>query len=547
VDLSELLEAVRRHIRIVIGMVLLAALVATLYVVFRRETRSPDTYRAVANVQIPARASTDPHAPQPESEAPQDMPKELLRGQDSLARSGPVREQALKNAGIPANDTSVIFGATLNDTRDTMTLAVSSHTAETTNEVIKGYVAAFTEARRAVSAQVIQSTTQGAREKLVALQARRSALESQLRQRLPLLPPVVTATTQQSDSAGAASNRQQQQGVPEIPSGVDSDTTLMLFERNALANRIIDLQLAYADSLVNSNVPNAYADVLDQGTAGLVPGGTQSPIVPIGIIMLVGLALGLAGAVLIDRRDHTIRSVKVASSTLSAPLLSTAPPPRRGKPEFAVLERPDSVRSAAFRKLAATCIATDRLPQAIMVSTPEGDAHDYVAANFAAALADLGLQVALVATSPRQSWYLEQFTVPVEGEGDISQLLEQAHDQAQEGRFNGWATRHVAWTDLTANLVVVPPAPGGSLTVPLDGLPPFLESVQRSGVDVTVIAGPALLEDANATIVAWETRSVLWAVQVGTVTRRAASEAAARLELANVSPFGVVMVGAPEA
>jgi Mrp family chromosome partitioning ATPase len=193
--------------------------------------------------------------------------------------------------------------------------------------------------------------------------------------------------------------------------------------------------------------------------------------------------------------------------------------------------------------LAATCIATDRLPQAIMVSTPEGDTHDYVAANFAAALADLGLQVALVATSPRQSWYLEQFTVPIEGEGDLSQLLEHAH----EGRFNGEATRHLAWTDLTANLVVVPPSPEGALTVPLDGIPPFLESLERSGIDVTVIAGPALLEDANATIVAWETRSVLWAVQVGTVTRRAASEAAARLELANVNPFGVVMVGAPEA
>ena len=178
-----------------------------------------------------------------------------------------------------------------------------------------------------------------------------------------------------------------------------------------------------------------------------------------------------------------------------------------------------------------------------MVSTPEGDAHDDVAANLAAALADLGLQVALVATSPRQSWYLERFTVPVEGAGDVSELLE----QAQEGRFNGEAKRHLAWTDLTANLVVVPPSPEGALTVPLDGIPPFLDALSRSGIDVTVIAGPPLLEEADATLVAWETQSVLWAVQVGTVTRRAASEAAARLELANVKPFGIVMVGAPEA
>jgi Mrp family chromosome partitioning ATPase len=543
VDLSELLDAVRRHKRIVIGMILLAAVVAALYVVFRRETRTPDTYRAVADVQIPARASTDRKAPQPAFEASPDTPERLLRGQVSLALSAAVQGQALSNSGVPVNDTSVILNAALNQARDTITLSVRSNSAGTTDKVLGNFVAAFADAREAVSAQDIESTRETTQEQLQALQSRRGAIESQLRQSLPLLPPVVVAPTPPSDTGGSASRQQQEPVVPEIPSGADSDTTLMLFERNALANRIVELQLAYADAIVNSNVPNSYTEVLDQRTASLIPGETQSPIVPVGIIMLLGLALGLAGAVLVDRRDYTIRSVKVASATLSAPLLSTTPPPRRGKPEYAVLERPDSVRSAAFRKLAATCIATDRLPQAIMVSTPEGDAHDYVAANFAAALADLGLQVALVATSPRQSWYLEQFTVPIEGEGDLTQLLEQAH----EGRFNGEATRHLAWTDLTANLVVVPPAPDGALTVPLDGLPPFLESLERSGIDVTVIAGPALLEDANATIVAWETRSVLWAVQVGTVTRRAAAEAAARLELANVNPFGFVMVGAPEA
>jgi hypothetical protein len=543
VDLRELLDAVRRHIRIVIAMVLLAALVAALYVVFRRETRPPDRYRAVANVQIPARPNAVRNAPQPESEAPPNMPAKLLRGQDSLARSGAVREQALSNSGVPVNDTSVIFDAALNDTKDTMTLSVTSTTAETTNEIIANYVAAFADARKAVSAEDIQSTQQGARQELQALQSRRSALESQLRQQFPELPPAVIAPRLRSGTEEVPRDQQEQVAVPVIPPGADSNATLMLFERNALANRIVEVQLAIADASVNSNAPNSYTEVLDQGTASVLPGRTQSPVVPVAVILLAGLALGVACAILIDRRDHTIRSVRMASSTLSAPLLAATPPPRRGRPEYAVLERPGSVRSTAFRKLAATCIATDRLPQAIMVTTPEGDTYDYVAANFAAALADLGLQVALVATSPRQSWYLERFTVPVEGGGDLSYLLE----QAQDGAFNGQATRHLAWTDLTTNLVVVPPSPEGSLTVPLDSLPPFVEALERSGIDVTVIAGPSLLDDANATIVAWEVRTVLWAVQVGTVTRRAASEAATRLDLANVDPFGIVMVGAPEA
>jgi Mrp family chromosome partitioning ATPase len=548
VDLSELVEAVRRHKRVVVAAVLLAAIVAGLYVYTRREARPPDKFRAVANVQIPAPAPRIRNAPQPAVVASSSVPAQLLRGQPQMALSSAVREKALSDTGVPKNDTSVSFAAALNDSADTITLTVVGADGDAISKLIGNYVQAYAEARRAVSAQNIQSTQQGSQEQLRALQARRSALESQLRQKLETLPPVVLdpQLSSANDASGASrqsQQQQQQQVVPVIPPGADADTTQMLFERNALANRITAIQLAVADAAVNSNVPNSYAETLDQSGAARIPGKTSSPVIPAAIIILAGLAIGLAAAVLIDRRDHTIRSVKAASSTLSAPLLATTPPPRRGRQEFAILERPDSTRSDAFRKLAATCVATDQLPQAIMVSTPEGDTHDYVAANFAAALADLGLRVALVATSPSQSWYLEHFTVPIEGEGDLTQLLELAH----EGVFNGQATRHLAWTDLSENLVVVPPSPEGALDVPLDALPPFLEALQRAGIDVTVIAGPPLLEDANATIVAWETRSVMWAVQVGTVTKRAASEASARLELAHVNPFGVVMVGAPEA
>ena len=76
-------------------------------------------------------------------------------------------------------------------------------------------------------------------------------------------------------------------------------------------------------------------------------------------------------------------------------------------------------------------------------------------------------------------------------------------------------------------------APGAQgQDVSLDGLGPLLEALSSSGVDVTVIAGPALLEDPNATILAWITRSVLWAFETGEVTEGEAKEAASRLALA---------------
>jgi hypothetical protein len=197
-----------------------------------------------------------------------------------------------------------------------------------------------------------------------------------------------------------------------------------------------------------------------------------------------------------------------------------------------------SVTADAYRGLAATSIATDRLPRAIMVSTPHGDTHEPVAANYAVALSRLGLKVALVATAPEQSWYMKPFKQPNGGGSTLPELLELAHD----GTLNGHLQDRLATTDKAPNLVVVPPADKPMLQLPVDGLPPLLHALADSGIDVTVISGPALLEEADATIIAWATRSVLWAIEPGEVTEVQARAAAARLDLAGVTPFGVVIV-----
>ena len=69
-------------------------------------------------------------------------------------------------------------------------------------------------------------------------------------------------------------------------------------------------------------------------------------------------------------------------------------------------------------------------------------------------------------------------------------------------------------------------------------------ALSDADIDVTVIAGPALLEDPAATILAWSTRSVLWVVESGNVTETEAHEASNRLALAGASAFGVTLVEA---
>ena len=90
------------------------------------------------------------------------------------------------------------------------------------------------------------------------------------------------------------------------------------------------------------------------------------------------------------------------------------------------------------------------------------------------------------------------------------------------------------------NLYVVPP--NGLTELSLDGLPPLLDALARGGIDTVVIAGPAFLEDPNATIIAWSTRNVLWALEMGHVQARDAQLAADRLEIAGVAPFGIAIV-----
>ena len=247
-----------------------------------------------------------------------------------------------------------------------------------------------------------------------------------------------------------------------------------------------------------------------------------------------GLLFALGAALLVDRADRTIRDPEEAALTFSAPVLSIIPADGE---EFAVIAEPNSLAAEAYRGLAAMSIATDRLPKAIMVSTPTGDAHAQVAANFAAALSRLGLKVALMATSADQDWYLDSFTSP-NGMMRLPELL----DRAQSGTLDAGCRKHCRRPSARRTSWWSRRPTSRCCTCRSTGCPRLLQALSDGGVDVTVISGPPLLEEADATIVAWATRNVLWAIIPGEVTRAEARAAAARMELAGVTPFGVVMV-----
>jgi Mrp family chromosome partitioning ATPase len=329
--------------------------------------------------------------------------------------------------------------------------------------------------------------------------------------------------------------------VALLPPSTSEEIITLVVQRDALLASIQGSRDLLANDYIDSILPNGHTSMLQEHPAvGITPPPPSSKV-PVLVILGIGLATAILVPVLRDRLDRSIRSPRVAADALDSTVLTVVPPPtRRMTHSFAPQ---GSETEEAFRALAATAIATDRLPKAIVIMSPTGTLQDMVAANFGAALASLGLRVALIGTDPRQRWFAYENDHGAHGNGSNGSLsFRDMLQLAHRGQLNGELSRDLVKTGIE-NLYVLPPG-NGNADFSLDGLRPLLESLASNGIDVSVVAGPSLLEDPDATIFAWTTRSVLWTVEAGHTTEAEAKEAAARLDLAGASAFGIVMVSA---
>jgi hypothetical protein len=387
-------------------------------------------------------------------------------------------------------------------------------------------VSTYNSTRRETAAEASAGARDAARRGLEPLTERLAAVEAELQAIDPALLEISGTTSEEGEAAAT--------DIP-IPPGTPLDTVLLIFERTELQSRILATQLEYARQGAAALTPSSFSTVLERFTPEQIVPELPSPVLPTLLFLGGGLALAVLVPVLLDLADRSIREAPDAAEAFGAPVLATLPATRRQ----ASLAAQGTPGAAAYRALAVASVATDRLPNAILVTAPAGRAQDSVAANFAAALADLGVTVALVATDPRHSWYLDASGAVLSG---VDFTLPELLDLAQAGQLNGSLSKRLVGTN-RENLLVVPPGKAPYHGT-LDALPSLLGALTDSGVDVTVIAGPAILEDPNATIMAWSTRSVLWAVRGGQITDEEAEEAASRLHLAGVVPFGIAMIDA---
>lgn len=525
-QLADVIKSLHRHWRVSVAVIVLTLAGLSMFLFTRNQVRDPDRWQQTVQILVPVRDQ--------DGMPPPGVPPNLLQGQAQVALSQETTSEALRRAGLTEDARNdVVFGFTQpppaveGGRSDQLYLSVTAPDRTQAIELAEAYADAYIDARGADVASGNKSGTRSSRTALQAFSARLDAVRTELQNNNPTLIALV-------DGANPVVN-----GDPApitIPEGTPLDAGLLVYEGRTLAERMDATRQDFANKSADAIVPQKYATIVERPYPAQITPELPSPLVPVAVALALGLLLAVAVPVLIDRLDHSIRNARTATSTLSAPVLSIIPPTSQS--DLAALALPGTPRDAAYRTLAATAVATDQLPRAIVVTSPVGEMQDTVAANFAAALAGLGLRVALVATDPRQAWF-DHSTGPQDAP-TLPDLL----DLATAGRLNGQVRQSLVPTHLD-NLAILTPGSVGADAL-LDGLPTVLQALADAEIDVTVIAGPALLEDPSATILAWSTRSVLWVVEAGQVTEQEAREAASRLALAGATPFGVALIDAED-
>jgi capsular polysaccharide biosynthesis protein len=534
-ELADILRSLRRRWKISVAVLLLTGVVIAVFSFTREDVEPPPRFAASVDVLLPGRDE--------KGNLPSGIPARLFFGQATLAAQA--RTEALNSADVPVDQrAAVAFDYSTNETGELVTLRATAPDAALASSVSQSWAEAYIGARAKAVSEGSAASRQGSRRALQVLTTRLRAIETEIQAINPALLDIEVTPVEDEGNPAASG----------VPPNLGVDAALLVYERSEVQARIADAGRAAAEQAADALLPGNFAQVVQVPPAINVTAPATPSKTPTLLIVAIGLLLALALPVLIDRMDHTIRDAKAATVALSAPVLSSIPASTRARREE--IARPGTPREAAFRALAATAVATDRLPRSIVVTSPLGDMQDTVAANFAAALAGMGVRVALIGTLPRQAWFTEASIRPngagtnpgpdengdgaEDGNGDggvktFPQLLELAY----AGRLNGDAPSHLLRTRIE-NLFVVPPG-DTEIDIANDGLPPMLEAL-AAYVDVTVIAAPALLEDANTTIYAWTTRSVLWVMESGEITAEQARNAASRLALAGATPLGVAMI-----
>jgi capsular exopolysaccharide synthesis family protein len=341
---------------------------------------------------------------------------------------------------------------------------------------------------------------------------------------------------------GLPASIQQVQG--KISASVPSGTVLInvsVTDRSAQLARAIaralDYQFSrYVDAI---EIPQAGQQPVVRVTVTNPPPLPSSPSSPrkaidVAIGVLLGLIVGVGGALLRDALDSRIRDEKEVATVAAAPVLgSIVEDPKASTRPLVVLEDPHSIGAEAYRRLRTNvhAIAHDRAPHSFLISSAlPGEGKTLIAANLGLAFAQGAQRVVLVNADLRRPTL---------------------------GRVLGIASRrglsNVVMEDLPVEEVLqshgrlplelldsgpLPPDPGAML-----GSVRFADvmSSLAERADVVIVDAPALLPVADSAVVAQVVAGVVLVAALGATRKTDLERALRSLDTVDAPVLGVVL------
>ncbi|GAA1469869.1 polysaccharide biosynthesis tyrosine autokinase [Microbacterium thalassium] len=289
---------------------------------------------------------------------------------------------------------------------------------------------------------------------------------------------------------------------------------------------------------------NAAAVRLIPGDSARLPGAPSSPNTKLNIVLggLIGLALGLAYAIIRHILDQRVRDPREVERETGVSVIGTLPDSKDLSTERRVLTftgRGDSASAVAeaTRELRTNLrfVDIDNPPRSIVVTSPvPGDGKSTVAANLATSLAAAGEHVVLVDADLRRPMIANMFNLP-EGAG-LTDLLTDRAELAD--------VAHVVGD--TGNLVViaagrVPPNP--SEVLGSHRMKDLIADLSKHAI--VIIDTPPLLPVTDAAVLSTATDGAVVVLSTGKTTYDMLLKAFENLDKARARPLGVVMNKVP--
>jgi tyrosine-protein kinase len=250
--------------------------------------------------------------------------------------------------------------------------------------------------------------------------------------------------------------------------------------------------------------------------------------------VVLGLLLGVAGAVVREMFDRRIRDDASIEAVAGAPVLGSIPLDRKASSRpLVVVEDSASVEAEAYRRLRTNLRVLTMehdLHSLLVTSAVAGEGKTLIAANLAFAFAQAGHRVVLVDGDMRSARLSQLLGLP-EGPG-LSEVLA---DDAPKGLRK---ERALPLAVLSSGAPPVNP----SELLESDRLGTLLTSLRKQS-DIVIVDSPPLLPVSDASIIARAAAAVLLVTRATSTQSDQLNIAAEYLETVGKQPIGAVLNG----